>query len=233
MLQGIPAHIEAEMAAAAAANAAPAAPPATSSPAAPAPAPAAPAPAALAPALPASTPATQGARAAPQNLFVRVYSPILTVLLIIVILQAAAQAAQAAGATAGGGAVGGRLGGGAVPPDLQQLRDTPAFQQIRQLVQQNPAFIQPLMQQLAASNPQLGEHIRQHPETLLQLLGGELPIGEEGEGGIPPGAIQVTEEEHAAIQRVRAFFLIMIMSHYLLTALLLSFKDSDSRSKRL
>jgi UV excision repair protein RAD23 len=60
------------------------------------------------------------------------------------------------------------------------------------------------MQQLAATNPALGEHIAQHPETLLQLLGGELPGGDAEGGAIPPGAIQVTAEEHQAIQRVRA-----------------------------
>lgn len=129
---------------------------------------------------------------------------------MIMILQAAAQAAQQSGGVPAGGGGGGSLGGGAVPPELQQLRDTPAFQQIRQLVQQNPAFIQPLMQQLAATNPALGEHISQHPETLFQLLGGELPSGEDAEGAIPPGAIQVTEEEHQAIQRVRA----LPFSHY-------------------
>jgi len=186
LMTGIPAHIEAEI------NAPPAAPQTGSSPVAPLPAaPAVPAPApasasapAPAQAQPAPATATPGARPAPQNLF------------------AAAQAAQSGGVPAGGGG-GTSLGGGPVPPELQQLRDTPAFQQIRQLVQQNPAFIQPLMQQLAATNPALGEHIAQHPETLLQLLGGELPGG-DAEGGIPPGAIQVTEEEHQAIQRLQA-----------------------------
>lgn len=63
------------------------------------------------------------------------------------------------------------------------------------------------MQQLAASNPQLAEQLASQPELLYQLLGGVGAGGAggfegEGEGGIPPGAIQVTEEEHAAIQRV-------------------------------
>ncbi|KAI6021414.1 hypothetical protein BKA83DRAFT_4281568 [Pisolithus microcarpus] len=54
-------------------------------------------------------------------------------------------------------------------------------------LQQNPALLQPLIQQLAASNPQLRE----------MLAGG---------GGFPPGAqvIQVTPEEQAAIERLEA-----------------------------
>jgi len=187
LMTGIPTHLEADMAASANTPRA-VQPGAFSSPVPPAPA---------APPAAASAPAQQPASAAPsapgtrtpQNLF------------------AAAQAAQAGGGPAGGGGGGGTLGG-TVPPDLHQFRETPAFQQIRQLVQQNPTFIQPLMQQLAAANPALGEHIRQHPETLFQLLGGDLPEGvpEDVEGGtaLPPNAIQVTEEEHQAIERLQA-----------------------------
>ncbi len=56
----------------------------------------------------------------------------------------------------------------------------------------------------------LAAQLTAHPETLYQLLGGQLPgEGEGGEGGEEgdlgfPGAtqIQVTQEEHAAIERV-------------------------------
>lgn len=106
------------------------------------------------------------------------------------------------------------------PAELQQLRNSPAFQQLRQLVAQNPAFIQPLIQQLAESNPALAQQMVQHPEMIFQLLGGEPGgemgdlgalgglggEGEEGAGGLPPGTIQVTEEEHAAIQRVSSLY---------------------------
>lgn len=69
-------------------------------------------------------------------------------------------------------------------------------------------MIQPVIQQLAAQNPQIAQAIAQNPEALMQLLGGG-PGGEgegewEGEGDLPPGAhvVSVTEEERAAIERV-------------------------------
>ncbi|ORX90166.1 UV excision repair protein Rad23 [Basidiobolus meristosporus CBS 931.73] len=108
---------------------------------------------------------------------------------------AAQQAAQERGAqpqaTGGGG-------------DLSFLRSQPQFQQLRQLVQQNPALLQPLLQQLGQANPQLLQLINANQDTFLQLLseaGGE---GGEGGDGIPPGAhtIQVTQEEKEAIERL-------------------------------
>lgn len=89
---------------------------------------------------------------------------------------------------------------------LQHLMDSPQMQRIRQAVQQNPALIQPLLQQIAASNPQLAAVIERDPGALLELLG----IGEDdlmGEGGDEYGGGQVmqvnlTEEEVAAVERV-------------------------------
>ncbi|OBZ70858.1 UV excision repair protein rhp23 [Grifola frondosa] len=153
--------------------------PAAAAPAAPAAAPAAAAPAPAAQAAPATN--------APQNLF-----------------QLAQQQQQqhqhhvpGAGAAAGGP-------GGAI--DLNALQNSPQIQQLRELMQTNPALAQPLIQQLAASNPHLAQAFAQNPEALMQLLGGNLEFGDDEEGGIPPGAqvIQVTEEERAAIQRLEA-----------------------------
>lgn len=98
--------------------------------------------------------------------------------------------------------------------DIEQLRNQPAVQQLRQLVAQNPAVLQPLVQQLAESNPLLAQSFAQHPEMIYQLLGGEpgdADFGEDGEGGLPPGstAIEVTEEERAAIERVN-----MVSPHF-------------------
>lgn len=82
--------------------------------------------------------------------------------------------------------------------------------QLREVLAQNPALLQPLIQQLAASNPQLREMLASNPEALLQLLGDaddELGgAGDQGGGGFPPGAqvIQVTPEEQAAIERLEA-----------------------------
>lgn len=80
------------------------------------------------------------------------------------------------------------------------LRDSPQFQQLRQLVQSNPQLLEPIIQNIAAGNPQLAALITQNPEAFLQLLaeGG----GEGGEGDAMPRAIQVTPEEAEAIGRV-------------------------------
>jgi UV excision repair protein RAD23 len=69
-------------------------------------------------------------------------------------------------------------------------------------------LIQPLLQQIATSNPQLAQLINQHPEALYELLGaapgGE---GDDGEGDEYMGGQQVmhvdlTEAEAAAVERV-------------------------------
>lgn len=83
---------------------------------------------------------------------------------------------------------------------LDFLRNDPQFNQLRQLVQTNPQMLEPILQQLAASNPQLATLITSNPDAFLELLAG----GEDG--ALPPGAqqIQVTPEEHAAIERLQA-----------------------------
>jgi len=152
-------------------------------------------PAAAAP--PTSTPASVPAPAAPsgpRNLF------------------EAAQAAQQRGQLPG---LGSGVGAGdddipqLSPEEIETLRNAPSFQEIRRLVSENPAFVQPFIQQLTQGNPMLAAQLTAHPETLYQLLGGQLPG--EGEGGDDgdmgfPGAtqIQVTQEEHAAIERLMA-----------------------------
>jgi len=88
--------------------------------------------------------------------------------------------------------------------DLSFLQSQPQFQQLRQLVQANPALLQHLLQQLGQSNPDLLQLINANQQAFLRLLNDD---GEpEGEGGAPPGAqyIQVTQEEKAAIDRLEA-----------------------------
>lgn len=62
-----------------------------------------------------------------------------------------------------------------------------------------------MIQQLAQSNPQLA-HLAQNPDALLDLLGGDPAVGDDGEP-IPPGAqvLSVTPEERDAIVRVGYF----------------------------
>lgn len=73
---------------------------------------------------------------------------------------------------------------------------------------QNPALVQPLIQQLAAQNPALAQQIAREPEVLMQLLGGEGGVDFAAmPEGAPPGShtITVTPDERAAIERVRGF----------------------------
>ncbi|OCT50566.1 UV excision repair protein rhp23 [Cladophialophora carrionii] len=107
-----------------------------------------------------------------------------------------------AGAGAGAGAAGLMTEGGA--PNIDFLRNSPHFQQLRQFVQQQPAMLEPILQQLAEGNPELAQMIGSNQDQFLQLLAEDVQ-GEGGEGGpLPPGAtsIQVTEEERDAIERL-------------------------------
>ncbi|KAJ7072396.1 hypothetical protein C8F01DRAFT_1103857 [Mycena amicta] len=111
------------------------------------------------------------------------------------------QQQQQAGAGAGGApAAGGQL-------DLAALQNNPQIQQLRELMTQNPALIQPLIQQLGAQNPALMQMIEQNPAAVARLFGVEGAEFDEGEDGpVPPGAhvVSVTEEERAAIERLEA-----------------------------
>ncbi|KAG0074171.1 hypothetical protein BGZ90_010968 [Linnemannia elongata] len=131
-----------------------------------------------------STPAAAGVASAattsaqPQNLF-----------------TAAAQAAANARRSAETG------GAGDGADSLAFLRDQPQFQQIREMVQQNPELLQPLLVQLGQTNPHMLQLINQNQQAFLQLLN----EGNDGEEGHPPAGanhIYVTQEEQEAIQRL-------------------------------
>lgn len=95
-------------------------------------------------------------------------------------------------------------GAGASEIDLDALRNHPQVQQLRQLVQTNPALLAPLVQQIMEQNPHLGQLFESNPEALMQLLNGVDETG--GDGAVPPGAqvIHITPEEQAAIGRLEA-----------------------------
>lgn len=113
--------------------------------------------------------------------------------------EAAAQAGDGSGGR-GGARSGGQAGGESLA-NLDFLRSNPHFQQLRQLVQQQPHMLEPILQQVAAGNPQIAQIIGQNSEQFLQLLSEE---GDEEDAALPPGtqAISVTEEERDAIERV-------------------------------
>jgi UV excision repair protein RAD23 len=202
LLNGIPESVQAEQRQGGGARGAAAA---TSPPPAPATA-----------AAPTSPPAVDADADEPVNLF-----------------EAAAQAGQGQGGARGGAAArsgaGAAAGGaptGAVNIDF--LRNSPHFQHLRQLVQQQPAMLEPILQQVAEGNPQLAQMIGQNQDQFLQLLsevcstcdkqpqktphsncmlqdlGGDAIGGMGDTGPMPPGAvpISVTEEERDAIERL-------------------------------
>ncbi|KAF7361985.1 UV excision repair protein RAD23 [Mycena venus] len=91
--------------------------------------------------------------------------------------------------------------------DLAALQNNPQIQQLRDLMMQNPALIQPLIQQLGAQNPALMQMIQQNPAAVARLFGVDGAEFDDNEDGpVPPGAhvVSVTEEERAAIQRLEA-----------------------------
>lgn len=103
------------------------------------------------------------------------------------------------------------------------LLKSPQFLQLRMVVQQNPRLLGPLLEQIAQSNPEVFEMIKDNQEAFMQLIQTPLTENElnaiendvndaEGDagdeypqGGIDPTtSIQITEEEQAAIERLIA-----------------------------
>ncbi|KAI0255161.1 hypothetical protein BJV78DRAFT_1273745 [Lactifluus subvellereus] len=142
---------------------------------------------------PASTPTATPSTASPQ-----VAAPQNPQNLFQLAQQQQQQQQQPGYAAPGLGGLGG-LGGA---PAMDALRSDPQVDGLRELASQNPALLQRMIQQLAASNPQLAQGLAQNPELLYQLLNSSLGAegGEEGDL-LPPGAhvIQVTPEERDAI----------------------------------
>lgn len=91
------------------------------------------------------------------------------------------------------------MGGGEGLPNLEFLRNNPHFQTLRQMIHQNPGLLEPILEQIAAGNPQIAQLIGQNNQQFLDLLGEE-----DDEAPLPPGAqaVSVTEEERDAIERV-------------------------------
>lgn len=96
------------------------------------------------------------------------------------LFEAAAQANQGgrgsggagtgAAATRGGAGATAAGAGGITNMDLTYLRNSPHFQQLRQIVQQQPSMLEPILQQVAEGNPQLAQMIGLNPDQFLQLL---------------------------------------------------------------
>ncbi|KAK4686331.1 UV excision repair protein RAD23, partial [Tremellales sp. Uapishka_1] len=177
----------------------PPAPPAAPA-AAPAPAPVAVAPAPVQPAAaPVAAPPAGGAGA--ENLFA---------------------AAEAAMNRDRGTPAGGAPGGGAGLAGLAGMGDiinSPQLQRVREMVQQNPALLQPLLQEIASANPQLAQAINENPQALYELLGGGGDGDDDDEyGGQQVMQVNLTQDEAAAVERLEAlgFDRQMVLQAYML-----------------
>ncbi|XP_064295342.1 UV excision repair protein RAD23 homolog B [Phalacrocorax carbo] len=99
---------------------------------------------------------------------------------------------------------------------LEFLRNQPQFQQMRQIIQQNPSLLPALLQQIGRENPQLLQQISQHQEHFIHMLnepvleyhqglsGSEASIGVTEPGNTHMNYIQVTPQEKEAIERLKA-----------------------------
>eukprot|EP00210_Caulerpa_lentillifera_P007298 g6976.t1 len=102
---------------------------------------------------------------------------------------------------------------------LDFLRNNPQFQLIRQMVAQNPEVLQPMLQELGQSNPELLRQINEHQQEFLALLTEEPPaqvteaaeglMQLSGQGGVAGGdpvfpTVTITDEEAAAIDRLQS-----------------------------
>ncbi|KAM6304463.1 UV excision repair protein RAD23 homolog B isoform 5-T5 [Podargus strigoides] len=99
---------------------------------------------------------------------------------------------------------------------LEFLRNQPQFQQMRQIIQQNPSLLPALLQQIGRENPQLLQQISQHQEHFIHMLNEPVLESRQGlsardgvastGGAAETGSdlmnyIQVTPQEKEAIER--------------------------------
>ncbi|XP_038627049.1 UV excision repair protein RAD23 homolog A isoform X2 [Tachyglossus aculeatus] len=87
---------------------------------------------------------------------------------------------------------------------LEFLRDQPQFQNMRQVIQQNPALLPALLQQLGQENPHLLQMLNEPSGDLGDMSDIEGEIGAIGDEPTQMSYIQVTPQEKEAIERLKA-----------------------------
>lgn len=75
--------------------------------------------------------------------------------------------------------------------------------QLRTLVEHNPAALQPLVQALVQSNPQLAEVLSADPEGFLRLLAGNADMGDEESFELPTMQ-QLPEQDRTNVEQIVA-----------------------------
>jgi len=138
-----------------------------------------------------------------------------------------AQPQEASEPSVGGVGVGAGVETSAGENPLEFLRSQPQFQQMRQVIQQNPQLLNAVMQQIGQNNPQLLQLITQNQEAFVRMLnepsqgstpgqgggGGGGAAGLAAPGGAPApqsnlesliGSAQVTQQDKEAIERLKA-----------------------------
>ncbi|KAH3662091.1 hypothetical protein OGAPHI_006272 [Ogataea philodendri] len=102
--------------------------------------------------------------------------------------------------------------------ETEQSQEGDFMTSLREILQQQPEMAEAVLQQLAASNPQLAEIVQSNPEAFMRYITDgdqsalaealgvppEYMEGAEGEGELPEGVtqIQITPEENEAINRL-------------------------------
>ena len=101
---------------------------------------------------------------------------------------------------------------------LAFLRNQEEFQQMKRLLQQNPSMLNPLLQHIGESNPELLQRISQNQEAFIRLINEPDEGGSSGGGRVggnrqggedqlgEPGVIQVSPQDKEAIERVSLIF---------------------------
>lgn len=102
------------------------------------------------------------------------------------------QAAQQPHGGRGGLALPTGAGGAGGNVDPAALANMPDLGMLRQILQEDPGAMQELLQQFAQTHPEEMQQLVQNPQLINQLL-----------AGLPHTVVELTEDEEAAVQRVR------------------------------
>lgn len=85
----------------------------------------------------------------------------------------------------------------------QALASIPNFDQVRQVVQQNPQSLPTFMQQLQQNHPEVFALVQQNPQAFLELLQSS-QAGEPSTDDVGPTSVRLTPEDQVAIQELAA-----------------------------